>query len=303
MAAAAINVKATIVYAMFAMATIAAECDERKDLTCTVGDGPDNDESPLVQLSGGKYVPGSDGTYAQNYQDTWVVAVAQRNGWPTSPEGGEGFFLDLGAYHGTTCSNSALLERSLGWKGVCVEPFPLGFEDRNCVLVSRALSDIADQMVHFSGHGQDRHVRKDQPADAGVDIKTLTIGELLDCVNGTASKYGQAVHDCSGVQGHLRVPEFIHFASLDIEGMEANILRTFPWESVKVGIWIVEQNDALSRPVEKQQATRQILQKQGYLKVPVENPGVDEYYVLPEFWDESLASKAWRVHPDGNAGC
>jgi len=54
------------------------------------------------------YTAGMDGTYAQNYQDTWMMAVAKRNGWD---QPGKGFILDMGAYHGTECSNSALLEK------------------------------------------------------------------------------------------------------------------------------------------------------------------------------------------------
>ena len=82
------------------------------------------------------YTPGCDGTFAQNYQDTWVVRVAQANGWD------EGFFLDLGAFKGEECSNTALLERKLNWKGICVEPRPApnAFATRNCVLAQRPMT-------------------------------------------------------------------------------------------------------------------------------------------------------------------
>eukprot|EP01046_Picozoa_sp_COSAG06_P021088 COSAG06_NODE_1569_length_9072_cov_3.562242_1_plen_172_part_00 len=67
-----------------------------------------------------KYVPGSEGTYAQNYQDWWVHKLAKANGW-----GKDGTFLDLGAHSGLWCSNTKLLEETLSWRGVCVEPFPV----------------------------------------------------------------------------------------------------------------------------------------------------------------------------------
>ena len=56
---------------------------------------------------------GSDLTYSQNFQDTWVVRLAALNGWVGQP----GFFLDLGAFNGVYCSNSKLLEDILGWDG------------------------------------------------------------------------------------------------------------------------------------------------------------------------------------------
>lgn len=40
-----------------------------------------------------QYVPGSEGTYAQNYQDWWVLQLAAATGWATA--GNEGVFLDL----------------------------------------------------------------------------------------------------------------------------------------------------------------------------------------------------------------
>jgi hypothetical protein len=62
-----------------------------------------------------RHVPGSDGTYAQNYQDWWVERVARHNHWDASG----GYFLDIGAHSGLWCSNTKLLEERLGWNGVC----------------------------------------------------------------------------------------------------------------------------------------------------------------------------------------
>ena len=74
--------------------------------------------TPLLQRIIHK--PGSDGTYAQNYQDTWFLRLAHYNGWDT-PET-KGFFLDLGAYHGVWCSNTKLIETKLPhWNGACVD--------------------------------------------------------------------------------------------------------------------------------------------------------------------------------------
>ena len=139
------------------------------------------------------YVPGSDGTFAQNYQDRWVLAVARLNGWGTtrpprrapfpgvptqgategatqgitkgvaSSQRGEqrGFFLDFGAFDGTECSNTALLERELGWDGICVEPFPRvnGFAQRRCTLVQRGLAGVGGKVVEFDGQGQTRKMQ------------------------------------------------------------------------------------------------------------------------------------------------
>jgi hypothetical protein len=36
---------------------------------------------------------------------------------------------------------------------------------------------------------------------------------------------------------------------------------------------------------------------------PVQNAGVDDYFVDPQYWRAELADKAWRKHPSGSHGC
>jgi len=243
-----------------------------------------------------RYVPGSDGTYSQNYQDNWIAAVAKHNGWDKPG----GFFLDLGAFNGLKCSNSALVEKKFGWKGVCVEARPVegAFSERKCLLVQRALSKESGEEVTFYGTPgtQLQHINKqgiDRPDDKGQVIKTLNVPDLLGCVNSTDANPGTAHEKCKGVPGNMKIPSFIHFISMDIEGQGLNVLKTFPFDKVKVGAWVVEGED--SEQNNKDADT--ILKNNGYIKVSVENPGVDKYFIQPQFWEESLVKKAWRVHP------
>lgn len=58
--------------------------------------------------------------YSQAGQDAWLVQEAfngQRGG----------YFVDVGAYDGVTLSNTYLLEKRYGWRGVCVEANPIVF--------------------------------------------------------------------------------------------------------------------------------------------------------------------------------
>lgn len=241
-----------------------------------------------------EYVPGQDGTYAQNYQDVWMQNVAQWNGWSS------GFFLDLGAFHGLQCSNTALLEKKLGWNGICVEPFPNAFESRRCVLVKRALSDTGGVRVQFDGYGQGRYMTS---GSGNAQATTMTIQQLLDCTSANTSAAVQTGVDCSGVAGKIAIPPFINFVSLDIEGAELSVLNGFPWHKIKVGAWVVENAVDGSRNAFKQGEVRRVLREHGYIAAPVQNPGVDEYFVLPQFWDPALAKKEYRIHPPGSGGC
>ena len=65
--------------------------------------------------------------YGQYQQDLWVLnRLLFQKEHPV--------FFDIGAHHGAHLSNTKLLEEA-GWAGVCVEPFPIAFDSRRCVLV------------------------------------------------------------------------------------------------------------------------------------------------------------------------
>jgi hypothetical protein len=81
-------------------------------------------------------------------QDVWLETVMRRNGWDTRP----GFYLDLGAFHPTRCSNTALLDIHYGWKGVCVEPrSEIDFSSRSCALVNRPMTGTSGVKVQMGG--------------------------------------------------------------------------------------------------------------------------------------------------------
>ena len=42
--------------------------------------------------------------------------------------GADGFFVEFGARDGITHSNTAYFERTLGWKGLCIEPLAVEFK-------------------------------------------------------------------------------------------------------------------------------------------------------------------------------
>ena len=90
---------------------------------------------------------GSDLTYSQNYQDTWVVRLAASNGWV-----GQGYFLDLGAFNGVYCSNSKLLEDILGWDGAFERPISaLAWQTLPSVSLLRVGAMFSNCIIGYSG--------------------------------------------------------------------------------------------------------------------------------------------------------
>ena len=254
-----------------------------------------------------EYVPGEDGTYAQNYQDVWFESLAHQNDWLPNATG---FYLDLGAFMPLECSNSAKLDLMYSWDGIVVEPrADMGFQEYRprAVEVNRAMAGISGRSVYMGGPGgQLFHILKDTTDAASKrsqqTVKTINARDLISCVNSTAPPDA----DCSGVHGTRFVPEFINLVSMDIEGSEADLLQTWPWDLVEVGVFIIETGAGLSSKLacnSNCKEVRRIMQEQGYISVPVQNAGVDEYFVPMKYSYQSIMIKDWRVHPDDSHGC
>ena len=68
---------------------------------------------------------------ASFYQDLWVALTLGhgRNG---------GYYVDVGSADGVEISNTYLLDR-MGWKGVCIDPFPTNMQKRTCQVFKQAV--------------------------------------------------------------------------------------------------------------------------------------------------------------------
>jgi hypothetical protein len=61
-----------------------------------------------------------------------------------------GFFVEVGAHHGTDLSNTYLLERDFGWNGLLVEPNPQHGESlkaRKAKLVQKAAWNVSGNLL------------------------------------------------------------------------------------------------------------------------------------------------------------
>lgn len=171
-------------------------------------------------------------------QDKWVLERV-------FPGVGDGYFVDVGSGHGTIGSNSLALERR-GWRGLCVDPFPVHMEGRTCDLHEEVVYGNSGRLVTFhmagglGGVGETLGSWNVTAARAPVvQRRTVTLAELLD-------KAG--------------APPFIHFVSLDIEGAELEALGGFPFDRHRVGAWTIEHN----REEPKRSRIRALLRAHGY---------------------------------------
>ena len=167
---------------------------------------------------------------SQKAQDRWIVEEV-------FPGLRGGYFLDLAASDGVSISNTILLERELGWQGLAIEPNPELYGQlrlsRTCAVSPRCI-DGERREVAFLLNGELGGI-----VDDDTDNSPRIRGPLL----------GERSHDIvkmpavplADVLAEHGAPEIIHYFSFDVEGAEARILRTFPFQRYRFLALTVER--------------------------------------------------------------
>lgn len=178
-----------------------------------------------------------------------------------------GFYVDCGAGDGELFSNTLFFERDREWKGLLIEPNPGDF---NTLLHKR---------------------RKVFSINACVSPKNRSSIEILRSASGFVSGlqgYVDELHKGTDFknnwwyQGDIAVQCFpfysimlaldidhIDYLSIDVEGPEAEILQTIPYDKIRVDIITVEyrakgqQSDLIARSMEKLALIRSVIGKTG----------------------------------------
>lgn len=184
-----------------------------------------------------------------------------------------GTFVDIGGYDGVTGSNTLFFEQSRGWQGLLVEPAAGPFEaarrNRSCLCrrvaagaraASAAFLEVRSGYTQMSGleDSYDREMLRTvrgnpDHAEDRVRVEVQPIGTLLED---------------AGI-------DRIDYVSLDVEGGEMAVLEAFPFDSVPVTAWSIENN--AGRPdIARFMAVR------GY--AAVEFIGTDEIYCTASSW-------------------
>jgi FkbM family methyltransferase len=159
-----------------------------------------------------------------------------------------GYFLDVGAYDGTTFSNTKLFEDSLNWDGVLFEPnpvlfkrlkenrrnecFPCGLGTQNRTLKFLQCDGYGEMLSCFVEFASKEHLQRIEEDRAQhdfdvreIDVDVKSIDEFL-------------------LQREIRKVDYL---SIDVEGFEIQLLQSFPFERVAVDVISVEANgDAIA---------------------------------------------------------
>jgi FkbM family methyltransferase len=180
-----------------------------------------------------------------------------------------GFFVEFGATNGVSLSNSFLLEKSYGWRGILAEPARIWHnalkQNRGCVIDTRCVWARSGETVEFNEAYEselstiDRYTGRDNHAAARASgsryrVATISLNDLLKSHN---------------------APREIDYISIDTEGSEYAILENFNFAAFDVGIVTVEHNYAAP----DRENIAALLRANGFARIFEDYSLFDDWYV------------------------
>ena len=166
--------------------------------------------------------------FSQNNQDEWVDQFLKQKT--------NGIFLEVGAVDGVSLSNTLFFERERNWTGLLIEP-------------NRKLYDQL-ATVHRKAYTINTCLSLDQEINAVDFLSADLIGGVEKALEGSMMHRANKEYPDAIWEEVLCIPLFsileaigmthIHFFSLDVEGAELDILKTIPFDKVKIDLFVIE---------------------------------------------------------------
>jgi len=168
----------------------------------------------------------------------------------------EGYFIEIGASDGIILSNTYLLETQYDWKGICVEPIPVIYKQLinnrpNSLCYDNAIYNTSDMTVEFDIAINDELI---SGISANLDLYKTTVDKNKTTINVKTLSLNDLLDKSSA-------PTFIEYLSLDTEGSEYEILKTFNFNKYTIGLIDVEHNYVEPRRTD----IRNLLISNGYI--------------------------------------
>ena len=184
--------------------------------------------------------------YSQGGQDIYVTRILK--------EKRDGYFVEIGANNGYTMSNTYLLEKNYGWKGICVEATPYKITELtnnrpNAICISNAVHSESNLELDFTINMFDILNVITEYAEIAVDFLNQS-GEIIK-VN---------TRSLTDILNENNAPENIDYLSIDTNGSEYKVLEGIDFSKYKFGV-ITVKNSLIE---EKQNRIKEILTLNGY---------------------------------------
>ena len=183
----------------------------------------------------------------------------------------DGFFVEFGAANGVDLSNTFLLERSFGWKGIVAEPAK-GWhaalrQNRECAVDTRCVWAASGETIEFAETSEPEY----------STVRNLVgVEDGNEAFRAAATVYDVATVSLNDLLSEHSAPSRIDYLSIDTEGSEYEILQAFDFTSRDVRVITVEHNfDRVRRA-----RVYDLLAGHGFRRVLEDTSLWDDWYVL-----------------------
>lgn len=179
----------------------------------------------------------------------------------------DGYFVEFGATNGKDLSNSWLLEKKFGWKGILAEP---GRVWRNALLAAGRLAELEFECV-WSASGELLTFAETEWAE----LSTIGAFQESDAHSRKVSRvYQVRTVSLLDMLERYNAPKVIDYLSIDTEGSEFEILNAFDFNRYVFRCLTVEHNFSVKRD-----AIHSLLTGHGYQRVHESLSQFDDWYV------------------------
>lgn len=179
-----------------------------------------------------------------------------------------GFFVEFGATDGVSISNTYVLEKDFGWRGILAEPAKIWHKS-----LKENRTSIVDERCVWSESKKSLDFRETNTHE----LSTIESYSSLD-MHTNARKFGNVyqVETISLLDLLIEhnAPNEIDYLSIDTEGSEFEILQNFDFTKYNIKIITVEHNFTAMR-----EKIFELLISYGYKRVFVEISEVDDWYI------------------------
>lgn len=147
-------------------------------------------------------------------------------------------FVDIGAYNGITGSNTWLLERAYGWRGLCIEPDPQQFA---LLVQNRTSTSIQAGIAEIDGSAEFIQVLEGFKMMGGLaaSYEPETLAKVQESSPTAVITVPTRRLDNLLAEHGLTT---IDYLSIDVEGGELGVLQGIDFSRVSIGMMSVENN-------------------------------------------------------------
>ena len=188
----------------------------------------------------------------------------------------DGFFVEVGVGSGQAISNTYMLEKHFGWKGLLVEPNRSSHKSiaacRSAVLEPRAAASKSGQRLRFQ-----------EMVDAGEHSRVVDTGGHA-MPGARTVEYEVETVALTEILDDMGAPSEIDFLSLDTEGSEIDILNGLDLNRYNFKVMVIEHNN--NHVIQKK--LQAMLVPLGYRLVFPHISAFDAWYVHEDVRTDSL---------------